>query len=59
MPQTYWTKVVNRAMFLVRQHPELSGDDAYFQARREIDAELSEQPLELSPPSPERGGLMR
>lgn len=39
-PRGYWTRVFDRATVLLQTRYELTGDQAYWLARREVDAEL-------------------
>lgn len=42
-PRGYWTRVFDQAATLMRARPELSGDAAYWMARRMVDQTLAEQ----------------
>ena len=39
-PRGYWTRVYERAAKISKDKPELTGDSAYWWARKEIDAEI-------------------
>lgn len=53
-PRGYWTHVFNQARLLLDLRPELTGDQAYWLARRQVDNLLAEQKmqLELTPLQP-------
>lgn len=40
----YWTRIFDRCAELIRERPELTGDKAYWIARRELDIQLLNQP---------------
>lgn len=41
-PRGYWTRVFDQAATLLRARPELTGDSAYWLARRMVDMTLAE-----------------
>lgn len=50
-PRGYWTHVFEQATAILRERPQLSGDQAYWLARRLTDEQLDGPKLQLDPPT--------
>ncbi len=50
-PRGYWTHVYDQAATLLRARPELTGDQAYWLARRLVDEQIHGPKLVLDPPT--------